>query len=254
MKRGFSLLETLITTGRRPGVKKFSGFSLLETLIATGVLLVVTSAAVALSNSLVRGTVSNADTTIVDRWLAEGAELTTKIRDENVKSNSLWLSQARSFIYSPGSGYGWYKLDTGGVLTAVSSGAIAKSFVLSQGEQLISGSLIAGRLVCIEAVSAPSPTDVPESAVSLIRCNQRDNTNVDDGSRSITNQCDPSGSDLYCLMSKDSLNRNTINPTPKIIPAGNAAKVRVYVVWQNKDAYKVRSMATILTNWKSNVF
>ncbi|MDO8650274.1 MAG: hypothetical protein Q7K33_03105, partial [Candidatus Berkelbacteria bacterium] len=58
------------------------GFSLLETLIATGVLIVVVMGVMSLSNSLIVGTVVNADKTIINRWASEGIELTQKIRDD----------------------------------------------------------------------------------------------------------------------------------------------------------------------------
>ena len=92
------------------------GFSLLETLIATGVLIVVVLGVVALSNSLVAGTIVNADKTIVNRWAVEGLELAQKVRDDNVLAKNTDTVTGVPVWFKPafdenGNGYGWYRLN-----------------------------------------------------------------------------------------------------------------------------------------------
>src|SRR6185369_10469510 len=91
------------------------GFSLLETLIATAILIIVVLAVTSLSNSLIAGTVANADRTVVNRWAAEGIELTQKVRDDNLLDSSTSANPAKNWfapaVTDQGAGYGWMKLD-----------------------------------------------------------------------------------------------------------------------------------------------
>jgi len=227
------------------------GFSLLEVLIAVAILFVVSSAIIALSNSLLQGTVAVADRTVVNRLAAEGLEIATKIRDENylnADASKLWLPQAANH-----NEYGWYKLSRAVVGeeatwkftdNAVASGALQLSRALELGERLTEGDLTVSRLICVEAVAAEA------SAADELRCNVREQGSVNDGSRTWLSVCEDG--DLYCRMTEDSLNRLRVG-SGKIIPTGNAVKVKAVVVWQDKTAYRFVETATLLTNWRSIV-
>lgn len=238
---------------------RLRGFSLLETLIATGILIMVSAATVALSNSLIQGTVVSADKTVANRLAAEGLELISKIRDDNFKSNSpLWFDQAEN-----SNQYGWYVLERefggeGGSLR-LNRGALgndnelSRSAIVSNGEVITSGGMTLWRVICIEAISAVSQSDQGLDSRSKIPCNIKDNQRVNDGERDYQpqfsgGQC--AQGDLYCSMTKTSLNRNRLAALERIIPAGNAIKVRSVVVWLERDLYRSSDVATVITNWE----
>ncbi|MDP3993146.1 MAG: hypothetical protein Q8Q05_02995 [bacterium] len=237
------------------------GFSLLETLIATGVLIVVILGVTSLSNSLIAGTVVSADKTIVNRWASEGIELTQKIRDDTILDDSTspnWFEQA---IAPNGDDYGWYKLSTvtdntwkldeligvgPNVLTA------AQFTEGSTAEKLTSDVTTGFRLICIEAVGAQDERDGDN-----LYCNTTDTERVKDGVRTDPNatRCQEGNpgqpDDLYCQMTFESINRNRLaSLDKKIVPSGNAVKIRSVIVWQDKDRFRSSSMATLITNWK----
>ena len=240
------------------------GFSLLETLIATGVLIVVVMGVMSLSNSLIVGTVVNADKTIINRWASEGIELTQKIRDDRILNKSTspnWFEQA---VAPNGSDYGWYRLSSDTVSTwklnkviGVNPTVLTPTEFTNEtvGEKLTSDVTVGFRLICIEPVA----TNTVATSNDQFQCNTTPdgNTNLLDGSRT-----DPGASicqigepgqpnDLYCQMTKDSINKNRLGSLEdKIIPSGNAVKIRSVVVWQDKDLYRSSSMATLITNWK----
>jgi len=238
------------------------GFSLLETLIATGILIIVSAAIVALSNSLIQGTIIAADKTITNRWAAEGLERVAKLRDDNIKSRRyssdglpLWLELEVNQILEADQ-YGWYTLaDNGGRWSLTRSPAapqLQKAQALTTGEALNSDVLVGYRLICIEAVGATGQTDRSDSGDSMIRCNTGEPPNhtviASDGDRANLGP-DCSLEDRFCQMTKPSLNLNRLNQT-QIIPAGNAVKVRSVIVWVDKGVYRVANLATLLTNWR----
>lgn len=243
---------TLLSVPDAAKLKKLNAFTLLEVLIALGVLFIVGSAVVSLSNSLIQGTVRVADTTVTNLWTAEGLELVSKIRDDNFRSPSsnepnLWIEGA-----STTDDYGWYFLQEDGVnkwkLVKASLGNTVRVGEAYSGgdsiERKTSEEIVATRLICIEAIQAASPATSTE-----ISCN----TSLDgspilnDGSRTALSDCD--AADYYCNQTKDSLNLNNLSST--IIPAGNAVKVRSVVIWPHRNDYRTDSMAMFLTNWRS---
>lgn len=235
---------------------KRRAFSLLETLIATGVLIIVILAVIALSNSLIAGTVANADRTIINRWNAEGLELVKKIRDDNVTGRVIdpitglpaWFKQATK---DTGSDYGWYKLSTTDQETWKLDGPIPSGLTIDSavfhdsGEPLTSDKTVGYRLVCVEAVGASAILEVtnPDS----FQCNTNSGGTVNDGSRSNTTSCQ--SGDFYCQMTQSSVNKNRLVQS-NLIPAGNAVKVRSVIVWFDKDLVRSSSLATLITNWK----
>src|SRR3990167_3799222 len=199
------------------------GFSLLETLIATGVLIVVVMGVMSLSNSLIVGTVVNADKTIINRWASEGIELTQKIRDDRILNKTTapeWFGPA---IIDNGRDYGWYKLEPDNTMPntwklspATYHNHLAKDdFKNDAGSSLISDQTIGYRLICVEAVGAE---DV--SSEEDFRCNTDLNGQVvEDGERTNLTTCQTG--DRYCAMTQASINQNSLT-LGKIIPPGNA--------------------------------
>lgn len=237
-------------------VQRKHGFTLLEILIAVGVLFIIGSAVLSLSNTLIQGTIGTADATVTNLWAAEGLELVGKNRDDRLKENANqpWLEAALNH-----NDYGWYTIsltDNRAVLTkATINGSTSlleitkeQAFKADQNNPLhVSENLTARRLICIEAVGVPSLN--PTSNSDNLRCNMDRSTNVryNDGSRNIGFDCQPN--DLYCLMTKDSLNRN--NSRTVFTSAGNAVKVRAVLVWQNQSGYQTTQMSSMMTNWRS---
>lgn len=228
------------------------GFSLLETLIATGVLIVVVMGVMSLSNSLIVGTVVNADKTIINRWASEGIELTQKIRDDNLlnkatASTTNWFEQA---VRDDGQDYGWHKLvpgisaDTWKLSPASSPNHLTTTaFKEDAGSSLISDQTLGYRLICVEAVGAED-----RSSQDDFRCNtDADNQTVHDGERTKLVTCQTG--DKYCAMTQASINQNSLT-RDRIIPPGNAVKIRSVVIWEDKDQVRSSSIATLLTNWK----
>lgn len=76
-------------------------FTLLEVLVAGGILFVVSAAVVGLSNSIIQGTVISSDTTVTNRWVAEGIEFATKIRDDNSRIQGFSQGQQYWFHAKP---------------------------------------------------------------------------------------------------------------------------------------------------------
>lgn len=241
---------------------KQRGFSLLETLIASGILIAVIIGTTSLSNALVVGTVVNADKTITNRWAVEGIELTQKIRDDNLLNKSTatngtnWFAPA---IADNGNDYGWYWLkaqqrppnNNTWKLTKIVGGGNkmnADDFILNAkntlNEKLVSDKLVGYRLICIESVAANSNSNTEDN----YQCNSSSSGgNVSDGLRSDISAC--GNDDIYCSLTITSVRKNQLNSN-KIIPAGNAVKVRSVVVWQDKDQFRSSSIATLMTNWK----
>jgi Tfp pilus assembly protein PilV len=230
------------------------GFSLLESLIATGVLIIVVLAVISLSNSLIAGTVANADRTIINRWAAEGVELTQKIRDDNILAKNSdpatglpsWFNQA---IKDNGRDYGWFKLEVATANSwklspAISSGNRLSAAEFKQAaENLTSDQTLGYRLICVEALAATAV-----SADDNLQCNSdEDGQLVDDGARTELTDCQTS--DVYCALSQVSVNANQLN-SDTIIPPGNALKIRSVVLWENKANVRSASMAMLLTNWR----
>lgn len=235
------------------------GFSLLETLIATGILVIVVLAIVALSNSLIAGTILGADKTIINRWAAEGIELTTKVRDDNILNKSTaqttnWFEPA---ISANGSSYGWYILKqdsthtTWKMTSVADGGSINKIQFMQLGEKLTSDQIIGYRLICVEAVSASA--DASNNDANPFHCNTQGSTTLQDGLRTVLSDCQvgqpDQPNDLYCQMTKASVNKNHLDLT-RIIPAGSAVKIRSVVVWEERDQVHSSSLTSLITNWK----
>lgn len=238
-----------------------SGFSLLETLIAMAILITVVLASIALSNSLIRGTVANADEAIVNRWAAEGLERTTKIRDDRILSGvtganglPVWFDLA---FADNGGSYGWYKLNAvtvGGVthweLSPLgTSGARVIGFpdFRDGGERLTSGEVVGYRLICVEAVGA-----VSSSATTSYQCNTSSSGQAAaDGSRTVFDPRVCQTGDAFCELTRNSLRSNRLASDVQTIQPGNAIKLRSVVVWEAKDEIRVADIATMMTNWRN---
>lgn len=243
-------------------IKVNKGFSLLETLIATGVLIIVTLGVVSLSNSLISGTVINADKTIINRWAQEGIELTQKIRDDNILGKVTDISGLPNWfepaIADNGSDYGWYKLSQGTTNSTWKLDKIAANVNLlapdqfkQNAETLTSDQTVGYRLICIEAFDASStPTD---SNDNQFHCNTQGSTILEDGLRTALTDCQTGSAgqpnDLYCQLTKTSVNKNHL-ASGKIVTPGNAVKIRAVVAWESKDQLRSSSITTVITNWK----
>lgn len=232
--------------------KTGAGFSLLETLIATGVLIVVIMGVTSLSNSLIVGTVVSADKTIINRWASEGIELTQKIRDDQILNKATSPNWFVPAIADYGSGYGWFKLeklnDTTWRLNQASNPnhLTAAEFIDNAGTGLTSDATTGYRLICVEAVGAKDSRIDDD-----FYCNTAETQPVRDGVRTDPNATVCQTGDLYCQMTFESINKNRLSSLDKkIIPSGNAVKIRSVIVWQDKDQFRSSSMATLITNWK----
>lgn len=223
------------------GKEERTAFTLIEVLVAMGILFVVGSAVIALTNSLARGAIASSDRTIANRWASEGLELATKIRDDNWKSHQAdWFKPA---IKDNGVDYGWYKLDSG-TLTNLALTRLVKNDVLRLGENLQSDNLKAGRLICIESFNA-----VDQADSQAFYCNTDSNlTKIQDGSRNVPANGCGTNSSLYCHVTYNSLNRDS--GVQKVILPGNALKIRSVVIWQDRGQYQESSISTLLTNWR----
>jgi type II secretory pathway pseudopilin PulG len=232
-------------------------FTLLEVLIAVGVLFIIGSAIVSLSNTLIKGTVGTAESTVANLWAVEGLELTTKYRDDRVKEpgSQTWIAAAQDHR-----DYGWYYVSLDPLTNSVeleravfdgnpNNLHISKEVAFADTDprsQLQSEGFVARRFVCIESLGVPSINTADNSG--LLRCNldRTSDQAYSDGSRLLGPSCD--ALDLYCTMTEESLARNTLL-TPRI-PAGNAVKVRSVIVWPTQFGFRTSEMATTLTNWK----
>lgn len=256
---------------------------MIEVLVAAGVLFIVSTAVVGLSNSIVQGTSNTNDKTQVSLWAQSGLDLMAKVRDDHVaKGDALsstgdpvWLPQAEN----GSTPYGWY---------AFSPSGDCKSWTLNQTPLSISPvtgrpaqitiadaitnaeplqgcntgtSLAAYRLICVEAYAT---VDQPDNASNL-NCNSANSagtSTINDGNRgSVGSDCQTGTgnqpNDAYCQFTKTSLNRDNLTTntpeTPSFIPPGNALKVRSVIVWQGSGTqnYKSFDLATVMTNWKT---
>ncbi len=230
------------------------GFTLIEVLVAMGILFFTSTAIIALSNALTQGTIISADKTVTNRWASEGLAILTKIRDDNLQASvvdtdglPVWLAAAKA---DNGTDYGWYQLISSPTnqwelarITGIKT-TIKKSELVNVSDISLSGQLKGYRLICLEAVAAVGSLDNNN--------NQEWSCNVDaaggplpDGLRTQLNDCQ--ATDLYCQMTKGSLARQASGT--KIIPAGNALKVRSLVIWQDREIFRSAAISTLLTNW-----
>lgn len=234
-------------------MQRIKAFTLLEVLIAVGVLFIIGSAVLSLSNTLIQGTVGTADATVTNLWAAEGLELVAKNRDDRLKDDASqpWLEQATTYA-----DYGWYRVALNGTAVVMTRAdfngnnrklKISKAEALAAGDSMTSESLTASRLVCVEAVGADSNNDSLTNDQLGCNLNDAGTAAFNDGLRQITTDCRTT--DVYCLMTKASLNRN--NSQTVFTPAGSAVKVRSVLVWQNQFGYQTSELATMLTNWRS---
>ena len=232
-------------------VKK--GFTLIEVLVSGFILVTVGAAVVSLSNTISQGSVVQADTSVANRLAGEGIEKVTKVRDDSMSSGtSIWLAQAET-----SSKYGWYYLDSTDSLKQLndisspksSTTAVVTSSSYNSDEsyaKITLNNIPYYRLICIEAVGATETSDD-----NNVYCNTNDGTNVlSDGTRAVGPTCETG--DVYCNFSQSTLGAADPWSSSKIIPSGNAVKVRSVVVWQDKDVNRAADMSTLLTNWKSH--
>lgn len=241
-----------------------SAFTLLEVLIAGGILFIVSAGVVGLSNSIIQGTTLTNDATITNRWAAEGLELSTKIRDEKSKSASFsttgeirWFGDA----VATSDNYGWYHLvpeespnpvrwelvkliGIGNTINLTEFSPTVSPY--NSIESISSDNLIGYRLICVESFGSVKNIDVDNQ----LTCNTDGGAKVlSDGDRSVQPDCDVN--DLYCLLTEPSLNLHGPANNQKIIPNGNAVKVRSIVLWGDRGTWKTSNIATVLTNWRS---
>ncbi len=253
-----------------------NSFTLIEVLVAGSVLFIVSAAVVGLSNSIIQGTALTTDEAVANRLSTEGLEVVTKIRDDQLKQASyqsgrfVWFDPAET-----SAGYGWYMLEEEtanpnswqlqpqSALPNVINTADG-TFDVAQAQHLPVGTIDFYRLICVEAVAGSD-----NQADGSLNCNTRSNPGdppiiVNDGDRQLavlTNNCFSDGAnaneykeDIYCQFTETSINRNRITTTnEKIIPDGNAVKVRSVVVWNDKGRYRSSATATLFTNWQSVV-
>jgi hypothetical protein len=257
-------------------IKARRAFTLLEVLLAGGILFVVSSAIVSLSNSIIQGTVVSSDLTITNRWAAEGIELVTKIRDDNSK---IWgFSQGVHYwLHVPNltsDNYGWHYLVANAdgrtwkleplpaqYKNVLDYKAAAFNPELLTRDKLQAENISGYRFICIEAVGAVRAAN-PDT--SKLHCNtngnDRETRTITDGPRNpaatACYQEPPTTSQLrvdrYCLLTQPSLNRAGLGAGgPKLILDGNAVKVRSVVLWNDRGEYRLTDIATMLTNWRS---
>lgn len=245
------------------------GFTLIEVLVAGSILFIVSAAVVGLSNSIIQGTSTTTDEASANRLATEGLELVKKIRDDTVKNAGFGAGE---FIWfdpvENATNYGWYALEEDAILgdswelNSVGSAygnvinLSSAGFSPSAAEPIISGPLTFYRLICVEAVAAEN--DQSEDGLNCNTVAEGAKT-VSDGNRLITSDCYSEADtptvrreDIYCDFTQESLNVNR-TVADKLIPDGNAIKIRSVVFWNDRDSYKSVQVATLLTNWRSVV-
>lgn len=239
-------------------LRRASGFSLIEVLVALSILALVGIAVVGLSNSIGQGTIIAADKTVTN-WLAsEGSQQLEGLIANNPLGGP-WLTAATG---DNGSNYGWYKLTkdpTGSLLLTkvpnLQVGATPRVDFFAGAEKVTVGNLVAGQLICIEAVSAAAST-VPDN----INCNVNSNgAIIEDGLRTtvtstpVTQEQLCQAGDQYCQITLASLNQNRLPNALlswKSTLPGNAVKIRSVVVWQDKERIRSSELTTLMTNWR----
>ncbi len=251
-------------------------FTLLEVLVAGGILFVVSAAVVGLSNSIIQGTVISSDTTVTNRWAAEGIEFATKIRDDNSRIQG--FSQGQQYwFHTPNltsDRYGWHYLvaNADGITWRLQPLPTEYKNVLEYktatfdpapltGDEIQAENLRGYRFICVEAVGAIRTAN---QNTNKLHCNTNgDDTTtkiVTDGPRNASaTTCyqeaptvDQLRFDRYCLLTRPSLNREGLGTgSPKLILDGNAVKVRSVVLWNDRGEYRFTDIATMLTNWRS---
>jgi len=230
------------------------GFTLIEVLVSAGILFIVGSATVGLTNSIIQGTNQTSSETVANRLASEGIELVTKKRDDTVKAavgDGPWFVPAEL-----NANYGWYVLNSPTYLAQISATvvdaepllkAVVDSRSLPPAVRQQVGNQDYYRLICVESVGA-----IRTTAESTTSCNTNaSGGSVDDGNRESPSLVACAPNDYYCNMTKASLARN--RAAAKVIPPGNAVKIRSVVIWQDKDQYRSAEISTLLTNWKSYV-
>lgn len=261
-------------------------FTLLEVLVAGGILFVVSAAVVGLSNSIIQGTAISNDTTITNRWAAEGLEFASKIRDDNSRIKGFSTNGQSYWFHAPiltSNTYGWHYLaaNAGGEtwrLVPVWSNT-PPSYCIDGCQNVInpkalnfdpadlgadepqSGTLQGYRFICVEAVGAIRTANANTDKLHCNTNGDDDTTKIvtdgpRDGSASACYQEAPTGSELrfdrYCLLTRPSLNREGLgNGNDKLILDGNAVKVRSVVLWNDRGEYRFSDIATLLTNWRN---
>lgn len=250
------------------------GFTLLEVLVAGGILFIVSAAVVGLSNSIIQGTAVTNDVTITNRLAAEGLELATKIRDDRSKGvgftgganrgEAVWVDRVNDT-----DNYGWHYLrTTDGISWTLNP--VASDYkniipltddtvnpLIIGSDRPIADTLQTNRLICIESIAAARG-----ASSNNLHCNTNGsdtNTKIYEDGQRIGNSSDCYNeastadrirTDLYCRLTKPSLNREGAADT-EIIRDGNAVKVRSAVLWNDRGKYQRVDIATLLTNWRS---
>jgi Tfp pilus assembly protein PilV len=220
------------------------GFTLIEVLVAGGILFLVGASVVGLTNNIIQGTQVTSDKTAMNLWAQEGIEIVKKIRDDSnlnrTNQTTAWLDQATDV-----NKYGWYYLDQNSILVPLSTGEYNVKDNPSEANLKLSANELTGyRLICFEAVGSAQVTDDPDN----LYCNHTTVSQVvNDGDRSNLTDCQDG--DVYCAMTKDSINVNS-GASGKIIPPGSALKVRSVVFWYDKSVTRTADVSTLLTNWQ----
>ena len=244
---------------RSNGNKMKRGFTLIEVLIASSILIAVIAAVIALSNSINRNTIIASDMTDANNMV--NTDFTTMKGDIQAEINSggVWLPQAE-LEAGGASKYGWYYKDkVTGDLTKFSS---PKTNVLTPDDIFVNNdpknmettnNVDYYHLLCFESFESKASS---MSDDSKFYCNEDGGGNIyNDGTRAVNSDCETSGgkNDAYCVFSKPSLNTNSIDLwTQKYVPSGNAVKVRVLVVWKEKEEVLYSDMARLFTNQNSS--
>jgi Tfp pilus assembly protein PilV len=253
------------------------GFTLIEVLVSGAILIIVTLAVVAISNSITQSTEASSDVTVSSNLAQQNLNLVTEIRDNGFSvpvsdptCGNIWFDQACN-----SNQYGWYALtqDTTqpskpwSLKQITASSMIGPSTALSDFVKNATpdqnSSPETYQLICIEAYGAndnPNP-----SSPNTISCNNNGSGKaVSDGNRTLTQggSCtndDPTyGTDSYCRDTEQSLNwdGNNVAGSNFYIPAGNAVKIKSVVVWQTASTsvtptYKSTSLTGLITDWQS---
>jgi type II secretory pathway pseudopilin PulG len=241
-------------------------FTLLEVLVAGSILFIVSAAVVGLSNSIIQGTALTTDQATANRLATQGLELVTKIRDDNVKNGN--FTEGRFIWFEPvteATDYGWWQLEEISNNWQINKDEIdfpdnqidLSDFDSTKAEKLSVDQIDFYRFICVEAWAANAFLNEEQTILCNAQSDSSGFIDVIDGTRSEIDSCFAASvgttynKDSYCEFTAESLNRNRSVGDQKLIPNGNAVRVRSIVVWEDRDQFHVSQVATALTNWRS---
>ena len=243
---------------RSNGNKMKRGFTLIEVLIASSILIAVIAAVIALSNSINRNTIIASDMTDANNMVNTDFSTMKGDIQAEINSGKVWMTQAE--LGADGKNkYGWYYKDpTDGKLTRFTDARINvltpdEIFTLTGANKETMNNVDYYHLLCFESFESKASS---VSDNSKFYCNEDGSGNIyNDGTRTVNSDCETLGvkNDAYCVFSKPSLNTNSVGLwTQKYVPSGNAVKVRVLVVWKEKEEVLYSDMARLFTNQNSS--